>query len=146
MENSHRGFSLIEAMVSVLVLSIGLLGLCRLQAQLWSSSNALHASAAANLLASSYLEKAVASQLTGIDLNQDSASELVYAGTLLSTALSVANTAEITEAEIRVQWSNQTGAHSIQIGTATDSHPAAADTRWLLPALSQYRLSAGRSR
>jgi type IV pilus modification protein PilV len=134
MKQAQAGFSLIEALVSVLVLSIGVLGLCRLQAQLWSSSSALHAAAAAKLLASSYLEKTVTSQLTGIDLNQESASELVYAGTLLSTALSVANTAEITTAEIRVQWSNQTGTHSIQLSTATDRQPAAADTRWLLPA------------
>ena len=131
--HSH-GFSLIEALVSLLVLSIGVLGLCRLQAQLWSTSNALHAAAAANLLASSHLEKTVTTLLTGIDLDQDSASELVYAGTLMSTELSVANTAEITTVEIRVQWSNQSGTHSIQLSSATDGHPAAADTRWLLPA------------
>ena len=102
-KQAQAGFSLIEALVSVLVVSIGVLGLCRLQAQLWSSSSALHAGAAAKLLANSCLEKTVTSQLTGIDLKQLSTSELVYAGTLLRTAGSVANTAEITEAEIRVQ-------------------------------------------
>ena len=47
MKVPHRGFSLIEALVSLLVLSVGVLGLCRLQVALWSSSSALHATALA---------------------------------------------------------------------------------------------------
>ena len=47
MKTKLRGFSLIEAMIASLVLSVGLLGLARLQAQLWSSAAQLHATTAA---------------------------------------------------------------------------------------------------
>jgi len=42
MENRHRGFTLIEAMISLVVLSIVLLWLAQLQARLWSASGDLH--------------------------------------------------------------------------------------------------------
>lgn len=133
MKAGHGGFSLIESLVSLLILSIGVLGLCRLQAALWSNSNALHAAAMAGLLARDQLEKTVTSELTDIGHNRDEVAEFVYAGNPFSTAASITRTDAVSVAEVRVQWTDHTGTHSMTLATATSSRPTAADSRWLLP-------------
>jgi len=127
------GFSLIEALVSLLILSIGVLGVCRLQAALWSNSDALHAAAMAGLLARDQLEKAVTSELTGVRHNQSGVAAFVYAGNTFTTATSITHTEKISAAEVRVQWTDHTGTHSIARATATSSQPTAADSLYLLP-------------
>jgi type IV pilus modification protein PilV len=133
MKAVNGGFSLIEALVSLLILSIGVLGVCRLQATLWSSSVALHAAAMAGLLARDQLEKAVTAELTGVRHNQGGVARFVYAGSSFTSATSISHTEAITAAEVRVQWSDHTGSHSMALATATRGQPTAADSRWLLP-------------
>ena len=56
MHKNAQGFSLIEALITLLVLSVGMLGLGQLQARLWAGAGDLHALAGAYLLGENLLE------------------------------------------------------------------------------------------
>ena len=133
MANRHHGFSLIEALVSLVVLSIGLLGLGQLQARLWSASGDLHSNDEAHLLASNTLEKSAIAQMIAADLIADSSARLAGSATLFTVELSLTAQEQLAEARLRVEWQHQSGLRSLALDTAifTDSH--AADTRLLLP-------------
>jgi Tfp pilus assembly protein PilV len=134
MKAASGGFSLIEALVSLLILSIGVLGVCRLQAALWLSSDSLYAAAMAGLLARGQLEKAVTRELTGVRHNQGEVATLVYTGKSFTTTTSITRAEAITGAEVRIQWTDRSGSHSMALATATHAQPTAADSLYLLPA------------
>lgn len=134
MDISHRGFSLIEALVSVLVLTIGLLGLGQLQARLWSASGNLHAVGSAHLLAITRLENSVTSQLFGMGTTETAETSVTHSGTTFGTVLSVSPGEFLTETGIRIYWDTPSGSHSIQLSTDNESGSTLSDTRWLLPA------------
>jgi len=134
MENRHRGFTLIEAMVSVVVLSIGLLGLAQLQARLWSASGDLHSTDEAYLLASNTLEKSAIAQMIAVDLSADTSAQITASATLYAVDLSLTKQQQMAEATVRVEWEHQSGLRSLALDTAMYTNAHAADTSLLLPA------------
>jgi prepilin-type N-terminal cleavage/methylation domain-containing protein len=134
MENRHRGFTLIEALVSVVILSIGLLGLGQLQARLWSASGDLHSSDEAYLLASNTLEKSVIAQVIAADLIADTTAQLAGSATLFAVDLSLTEQEQLAEATVRVEWEHQSGPRSLALDTAIYTNSHAYDNRLLLAA------------
>jgi prepilin-type N-terminal cleavage/methylation domain-containing protein len=132
MGNRHRGFTLIEAMVSVVVLSIGLLGLVQLQARLWSASGDLHSSDEAYLLASNTLEKSAIAQMIGADLIADSPAQFTASATLFAVDLSLTQQQQLAEATVRVEWEHQSGPRSLALQTTIYTNAHASDGRLLL--------------
>ena len=132
MEKHLSGISLIEAMVTLLVLSIGLLGLGQLQARLWSSSSELHATSNAWLLGTTSLEILTARHIISPDLIASPPLQVTHAGTLFNTAVSLSEHDQLPEAEIRVVWEDRSGSQSIRLESITGTVSRASDTRWLL--------------
>jgi Tfp pilus assembly protein PilV len=133
MKKNLRGISLIEALVTLLVLSIGLLGLGQLQARLWSSSGVLHATSNAYLLGMKYLEILSARQMIAPDLVAVPPSQTLHSGTRFNTAVSLSEDEPLSEAEIRVVWKDRSGSQSVRLESVTGTVSRAFDTRWLLP-------------
>ena len=133
MYNSQSGFSLIEALISVLILTIGLLGLGQLQARLWSASTDLHTSTAAWLLANSLLEKSTIHQMIDEIVPETDEPEMSHPFAGFSVKLSVAQTESLMETEIQIDWSNRTGRHSVSMALINETRLHLSDTRWLLP-------------
>ncbi|GMQ83508.1 MAG: hypothetical protein BMS9Abin06_0243 [Gammaproteobacteria bacterium] len=133
MKNHLRGISLIEALITLLVLSIGLLGLGQLQARLWSSSGKLHATSNAYLLGTTVLEMLTATRIIAPDLIADPPSQILRSGTLFNTTVSLSEDEQLSEADIRVVWEDRSGLLVINLGSVTDTISRASDTRLLLP-------------
>jgi type IV pilus modification protein PilV len=134
MENRHRGFTLIEALVSVVVLSIGLLGLGQLQARLWSFSGDLHSTDEAYLLASNALEKFVMAQIIAADLIADTTAQITASATQFTVDLSPTEQPQLIEARVRVEWEHQSGLRSLALDSAIYTNSRASDSRLLLAA------------
>ena len=132
MENRHRGFTLIEAMVSVVVLSIGLLGLVQLQARLWSASGDLHSTDEAYLLASNMLEKSVIAQMIAADLIADTTAQITASATVFAVDLSLTEQQQLAEANVSVEWEHQSGLRSLTLQTTIHTNANASDNRLLL--------------
>jgi len=133
MKKYLHGISLIEALITLLVLSIGLLGLGQLQARLWSSSGNLHATSNAWLLGSTFMEILTATQVIAPDLIATPPLQSLRSGTLFSTAVSITKGAQLTETEIRVRWEDSSGSQAVGLGSVTDTVSRTSDTRLLLP-------------
>ena len=132
MENRHRGFTLIEAMVTVVVLSIGLLGLVQLQARLWSASGDLHSTDKAYLLARNALEKSVIAQMVAADLIADTTAQITASATLFAVDLSLTKQQQLAEATVSVEWEHQSGLRSLALHSAIYTNYRASDSRLLL--------------
>ncbi len=132
MENRHRGFTLIEAMISLVVLSIGLLGLAQLQARLWSASGDLHSTDEAYLLASNTLEKSAIAQMIAADLITDTTAQITGSATLFAVDLSLTKQQQLTEATVRVEWEHQSGLRSLALDSTIYTNAPASDNRLLL--------------
>ncbi len=132
MENRHRGFTLIEAMVTVVVLSIGLLGLAQLQARLWSASGDLHSSDEAYLLASNTLEKSVIAQIIAADLIANTTAQITGSATVFAVDLSLTEQQQLAEATVSVEWEHQSGLRSLALQTTIYTNAHASDNRLLL--------------
>lgn len=119
------GFTLIEALVSILVISISFLGLASLQSSLWSASSLIHSTSQAYLLASSQLEQAQTPWIT-------TRSTITRAGTtvfihdLVSTSQ-----ARLNKHRISVRWNIQSGQQLVQLSSVSFTTDL-ADTRWLI--------------
>ena len=137
-QKSVRGISLIEALITLLVLSIGLLGLGQLQARLWSSSGKLHATSTGYSLGTSYLEIFAATQVIAPDLIADPPLQVQRSGTLFNTAVSFSEDGQLTETEIRVVWEDRNGPQAVNLGSVTNAASRASDTRLLLPWATPY--------
>lgn len=132
MENRQRGFSLIEALISLVVLAIGLLGLAQLQARLWSASADLHSSDEAYLLAGNSLEQFAIAQLFAIDLGGDSTTQVSGSTTQFVVNLTLTELEQIAEARVQVEWEHQRGLRSLTLDSAICTSARAADNRLLL--------------
>ena len=132
MRNRHVGFSLIEALVSVVVLSVGLLGLAQLQARLWSTSGDLHSSDEAYRLASNALEKSAIAQAIGIDLTTDTTAQPAGSAALFTVDLSLTQLEQLADATVRVEWEQQSGPRSLALETSIYTNARASDNRLLL--------------
>ena len=137
-QKNVRGISLIEALITLLVLSIGLLGLGQLQARLWSSSGKLHATSNGYALGISYLEMLTATQIIAPDLIADLPLRVQRSGTLFNTAVSFSEDGQLTETEIRVVWEDRNGPQAVNLESVTNSASRASDARLLLPWATPY--------
>lgn len=132
MENRHRGFTLIEAMVSLVVLAIGLLGLGQLQAQLWSASGDLHSSDEAYLLANNRLEKFAIREIMAADLIADTRARPAASATRFTVDLARIEQQQLAEARLRIEWQHPRGLRSLSLDTAIYTKFQASDSRLLL--------------
>ncbi len=130
---TDRGFSLLEALVTLLVLSVGLLGLGRLQARLWRDSAELRTNADAFLLAGNALETAPVDWLV-----QSPAAELPglaghrYAVTLTqSESPSPADSLLITR--LAFSWRQRSATRSLALSASRNTAIQPRDALWLLP-------------
>ncbi|HHH44348.1 MAG TPA: hypothetical protein ENK49_09435 [Gammaproteobacteria bacterium] len=133
MHKNSKGISLIEALITLLVLSTGLLGLGQLQARLWSTSGRLHATDQAYLLGARHLEILVTKQLLGADLLDEPAEQTERAGTRFNTTASVQEGTQLVEIQVHIEWQSPDGSHVIQLESGTSLLSHAADTRQLMP-------------
>ena len=131
MVRAQDGFSLMEALISVLVLSIGLLGLARLQAQLWKASGTLYATADAYLVSENHLERGRWETATAPTAVEDRQTQTVLPNATLDSTLEVQKQETLTEMEVITDWQDTAGMHRLRLRTACYSGYA-ADSRWLL--------------
>jgi len=132
MEKRQSSFSLIEALISLVVLGIGLLGLAQLQARLWSASAELHSSDEAYLLAGNSLEQFAIAQLFAIDLGGDSTTQVTGSTTQFLVNLTLTELEQIAEARVQIEWEHQRGLRSLTLDSAICTSARTADNRLLL--------------
>jgi len=133
MHKNSKGISLIEALITLLVLSTGLLGLGQLQARLWSTSGRLHATDQGYLLGARYLEILATKQLLGADLRDEPEQQTERAGTRFNTTASVREDLQPVEIRVHIEWQSPDGPHSVQLESSISHVSRATDTRLLLP-------------
>lgn len=134
MRKATAGFGLVEALITLLVLGIGLLGLGQLQARLWVGAGELHSRAIAGLLGANLTEMASATWLTEAELEGAASgfepaitAELSqYQAPLPQDALSVT--------DLELHWELPSGKHTLSVETLRNTRLDPLDTRWLLPA------------
>ena len=134
MGENASGFSLMESLMTLLVLSIGLLGLGQLQARLWLNLGEVHPTADADLLAVNLTEITPIAWLTKTE--KRSAASLLepvvsadidqYQAPPPRDALAITN--------VNLHWTAPSGAHSLALETVRNTRLDPLDTRWLVPA------------
>ena len=127
----QRGFSLMEALVAVLVLSVGLLGLGQLQARLWNSAGQLYALSDAYLLSTSHLERGPPGEAQQPGAGENQQVHSVSAYTAFDSIVQAEQRGRFTEMVVSSHWRDTAGEHRVQLRTAV-YRPAASDSRWLL--------------
>jgi prepilin-type N-terminal cleavage/methylation domain-containing protein len=134
MRRHQQGFSLVEAMITLLVLSLGLLGLGRLQANLLASSADLHKTSDAYRLATSWLER------FSYQVRIKQPASILTPGALLSTPATkfklsrqLSTTAALNSGHIVVEWDTPEGQRSIRLSSAACTQAPSSDQVWLLP-------------
>jgi prepilin-type N-terminal cleavage/methylation domain-containing protein len=133
MRKAHCGFTLIEAMISVLVLSVGLLGLAQLQARLSMASSRLQASTQAYVLGASGIEQSLILAASDADASEETSAVVVTPATRFETATALTRTERMINTEFRVRWEDPSGRHEVRLETLANSEPDVIDTRLLLP-------------
>lgn len=122
------GFALIEALVTLLVLSIGLLGLGQLQARLWRGGGDLHAGQTAFLLTQDTLESARLDKPPPPRESSDNTYRLELERAPLPAPLSGLTTTRVT-----LRWRRPSGEQSLALAATLDTATRPEDARWLLP-------------
>ena len=126
---SQQGFSLIESLIAVLVLSVGLLGLGQLQAGLWRSAGQLYARSEAYLLSSSHLERALA---VPSQVNEQRFSAQSLSGyTRFDTTLHAEPRGRLTAISVSTLWQDTSTANALGLQTSVYRSDR-RDARWLL--------------
>ena len=124
----QAGFSLIEALISLLVLSIGLLGLGQLQARLSVASLNRASAAYARLIQTNLYEKTISYRLSEIP-----GSEPVSTPSGLYTIQLFQSTEErLTTTGIRIEWIDLDRDRNETINSILSTYPTPSDTRWLM--------------
>lgn len=119
------GFALVEALVSVLVLSVGFLGLANLQARLWSTSSLLHNTSQAYLVATNQLEKARTTWVSTKSIASQSNN------TVFTHNLTFNSFGKLDLHKVSVLWKEQSGKQAIELDTYSVTVDT-LDTRWLM--------------
>ena len=125
------GFSLMEALISLLVLSVGLLGLGQLQAALWKSAGQLYAESEAYVLSASYLERGLSAGATETGAQDNRSAPSVSGYTEFDSVVQVEQRGWLTEVNVASHWQDTSGAHTVRLGTGV-YRPDISDSRWLL--------------
>jgi Tfp pilus assembly protein PilV len=125
------GFSLMEALISLLVLSVGLLGLGQLQAVLWKSAGQLYAVSEAYLLSANQLEQELFSGATGLAGRENRSARSASGYTEFDSIVHVERQGRLTEMNISRHWKDTSGTQTVRLRTAV-YRPAIGDSRWLL--------------
>jgi Tfp pilus assembly protein PilV len=125
------GFSLIEALVTLLVLSTGLLALGQLQARLWLNAAELHTGANAGLLAANLMETAAATWLPEAEKN----AALTQFQPIISAVIRVRQPAlpgdSLSVTDLNIRWASPSAVHSVSLGGIRNARLDPLDTRWL---------------
>lgn len=132
MGTSQTGFSLIEALLTLVILSVGLLGIGQLQARLWVSSGQLHAEQTAFLVGESLLEIVALSWLPEAE-KQSSATQFHPAirAEVSHHRLPFPDDL-LTSTRVDVGWTSPSGARSLSVQNTVNTGLDPVDTRWLL--------------
>ncbi len=127
----QSGFSLMEALISLLVLSVGLLGLGHLQAALWKSAGQLYAVSEAYLLSASYLERGLSAGATEPAEQENRSTRSGSAYTEFDAAVQLEQQGWVKEMDVASHWQDTSGAHTVSLRSSV-YQPAISDSRWLL--------------
>ena len=125
------GFSLMEALISLLVLSVGLLGLGQLQAGLWKSAGQLYAESEAYLLSATYLERGLSAGAPEPGEQEDRSARGASGYTEFGVVVQVEQLGWLTEMDVASHWQDTSGANTVRLRTAV-YRPAVGDSRWVL--------------
>jgi hypothetical protein len=131
MSGQQCGFSLVEALISVLVLSIGLLGLGQLQAGLWKSAAQLYASTDAYLLSASQLEFALPTGTTQPETETFGEAQSSSGYTVFDSVVQAERRGRHVHVRAATRWHDTDGEQEVRLRTAF-YQSAASDSRWLL--------------
>ena len=127
------GFSLMEALLTVLVLSVGLLGLGQLQVRLWAADGDLHTLADAYLLGENLLEISRSAWLpAGTTQTLIQQADPAIRATLEQPE-PAAGDGPVTAFTTDVRWQRPSGNYSLSLDTRANGAIASGDARWLLP-------------
>ena len=119
-----------EALISLLVLSVGLLGLGQLQAALWKSAGQLYAVSEAYLLSASYLEGGL-SGATEPAAQENRSARSASGYTEFDAVIHVEQQGWVKEMDVASHWQDTSGAHTVRLRSSV-YQPAISDSRWLL--------------
>lgn len=132
MDRYQTGFSLIEALVSLLVLSIGLLGLGQLQARLSVASLNQASAAYARLLQDNLYEKTMSYEISGIAGSSPESDTVATPSTLYTVQLTRSATENLAITGIALEWTDLDSTRTEIITSTLSTYPSLIDTRWLL--------------
>jgi Tfp pilus assembly protein PilV len=132
MGRACRGFSLIEAMISALVLSIGLLGLGQLQARLHLASQRGAETMYAAVISSEFYEKSATYELSTIKVSTPSDARRLGSSTIYTVTSSSSIDAIASRRRIHIQWLVPEGMAETGTTSLFSLSTIPFDTRWLL--------------
>ncbi len=132
MTRHQTGFSLTEALITLLILSIDWLGLGQLQARLSIATLNRDSAAYARLIQSTYYEKTVSYDISDIQDGLPSSARLSTPASTYDTRISrnIASTQRNTGIEI--EWEEIDGTRTESVAFTLSRGPQPSDTRWLL--------------
>ena len=125
-----RGFSLVEALISLLVLSIGMLGLGQLQARLWSSQGDLQRLNQAYLAAENQL---LLTEIAGIFTTNQSNNRTDTAR--FNENIYTRSTELLMFTTITLDWAQSRQQQTLTLQSITTTDTPINRSRWLLPLL-----------
>ena len=132
MRGKTGGFSLIEALISLLVLSIGFIGLGQLQSRLWLAAGERHTRGDALLVAANLMEQTRGTLPTAT--GQPGSLPPVNPKTrTFTTGTSTRNRGQLIDIKTTVSWPTRVGRQTVQLHSSLESNVDLQDTRWLLP-------------
>jgi len=134
MRRGQTGFSLTEALITLLVLSIGWLGLGQLQIRLSIAALNRSSAAYAQLIQSSYYEKTVSYDIAEIADSLPSSGHLSSPSSAYDIQISRTVDTTLRNTAIRIDW-DEIGATRNEVITASlSNYLRMSDARWLLTA------------
>ncbi len=128
----QTGFSLAEALISLLVLSIGWLGLGQLQARLSIASQNQTSAAYARLIQSDLYERTISYEISDISSSIPGMETVFTPSGTFATRLSRFSADGLSTTDIGVEWIDLDTTRSEFISATLSSYPISFDTRWLL--------------
>ncbi len=132
MTHRQTGLSLIEALITLLILSIGWLGLGQLQARLSISALNQSSAAYAQLIQSTYYEKTVSYDLSDIQETPPSSGRLSTPSSAYEIQISRSTVNALRDTVIRIEWEEIGDTRNEVIPLTLSDYSSPSDTRWLL--------------